>query len=185
MVTLQEQVATQLNNIKGNTGLTPERTAELARSSRLEKHGEIVALLKSEYGLTHGNANLLAVKARELLAGGPVSDDELLAAQYAGGKAHLRPVLDELMVIAEGLGDDVAVVVQKTGVSLRRTKQFAVVRAASAKRVELGLNLPATPEDERVRTTTGMCSHRVDLPDAEALDEAVAGWLRTAYQAAG
>ncbi len=58
MVTLQEQVATQLNNIKGNTGLTPERTAELARSSRLEKHGEIVALLKSEYGLTIGDMPL-------------------------------------------------------------------------------------------------------------------------------
>lgn len=179
------QAATQLANIEAATGLTPARVADLVRTTGLEKHGQIVALLKDEHGLTHGNANLLATLAREHLAGGRASDAELLAAQYAKGKAALRPILDELTALAQGLGDDVEVVVQKTAVSLRRRRQFAVVRAASARRIELGLNLPATPQDARIRETSGMCSHRVDLHDVDAVDDTIADWLGRAYAAAG
>lgn len=183
--TPEQQAATQLANIERDSGLTPARVAELATSAGLDKHGAIVAMLKSEHGITHGNANLLAVKARELLAGGPASDDELLAAQYAGGKAHLRPVHDELVAAATALGDDVDVVVQKTGVSLRRVRQFAVIRPASSTRVELGLNLSTTPSDERVQEARGMCSHRLDLHGVEEVDDDVARWLSDAYDVAG
>lgn len=185
MANPQDQAATQLTNIERDSGLTPAVVAAMMGDRGLEKHGQVVAMLKSDHGITHGNANLLAVKARELLAGGPASDDELLAAQYAGGKAHLRPVHDELVVAATELGDDVEVVVQKTGVSLRRAKQFALVRAASSRRVELGLNLPETPDDDRVREASGMCSHRVDLHEAADVDDEVTGWLHDAYRAAG
>lgn len=185
MVTPEEQVATQLRNIEEATGLTPTAVATMAREHGLEKHGQIVSHLKTEHGMTHGNANLLSALARELIAGGPAGDDELLAAQYAGAKQHLRPVHDELVAAARALGDDVEVVVQKTAVSLRRGRVLGVVRAASSTRVELGLNLPSTPTDERVRETTGMCSHRVDLHGVDDVDDDVAGWLRDAYDARG
>lgn len=186
MATPQEQAATQLANIERETGLTPAKVATMVTDAGLEKHGQIVAMLKSEHGLGHGNANLLSALARELLAGGPASDEDLLDAQYAGGKAHLRPVHDAVVGVGRSLGDDVEVVVQKTAVSLRRPrKQFAVVRAASTKRVELGLNLPETPDDDRVREASGMCSHAVDLHVSGDVDAAVEAWLRQAHDAAG
>ena len=185
MATPDEQVATQLTNIERNSGLTPATVVELIRAEGLEKHGQIVSMLKTQHGLGHGNANLLSVKARELLDGGPVPDDARLDAQYTGAKAHLRAVHDELVAIARTLGDDVEVVVQKTAVSLRRRKQFAVVKPASSKRIELGLILPETPADERVLETTGMCSHRVDVSGTDDIDDAVTGWLRAAYDASG
>lgn len=181
MATPEEQVATQLRNIEASTGLTPQAVAEMATAQGLAKHGQIMAHLKAEHGVTHGNANLLSAKARELLAGGPASDDDLLAAQYSGPRADMRAVHDEVVDTAQALGDDVEVVVQKTAVSLRRGRVFAVVRPASGTRVELGLNLPDTPADDRVRATSGMCSHRVDLHDPADVDDDVARWLRDAY----
>ena len=185
MATPEQQAATQLANIERDTGLTPSAVVELIRAEGLEKHGQIVSMLKTRHGLGHGNANLLSVKARELLAGGPAREDVLLDAQYAGAKAHLRPIHDRLVATALAFGVDVEVAVQKTAVGLRRRRQFAVVKPASSKRIELGLNLQETPADDRVRETSGMCSHRVDLSGPADLDDAVAGWLRDAYDGAG
>jgi hypothetical protein len=148
-------------------------------------HGKLVAVLKSDFGLTHGNANLIATKVRERDAGGPAPADDLLEAQDAGAKAGLRPIHDRLVAVAIGFGPDVAVVVQKTADSLRRKKQFGVVQAASATRVQLGLNLGVRPADPRVTETTGMCSHRVGLASVDAVDADVLGWLRAAYDEAG
>lgn len=185
MTTPQEQAATQLANIERDTGLTPAGVAERVRAAGLTKHGQIVTMLKTDHGIGHGNANLLSTKARELLDGGPARSEDLLAAQYAGPKAHLRPILDEIVTAARALDAGVEVVVQKTGVSLRRCRQFAVVKAASSTRVELGLNLPATPHDDRVEEVSGMCSHRVNLAHVDDVDDAVLGWLHEAGQGAG
>ena len=134
---------TQLRNITTQTGMSLADFVTAVAPRGTLAHGQIVAFLKSEYGLTHGNANLIAHKVRELLAGGPPPADALLEAQYQGGKASLRPIYQHLIDIATGLGPDVAVVIQKTGVSLRRRRQFAVVQAPSAQRIQLGLNLSA------------------------------------------
>lgn len=180
-----EQAAqTQLRNIERDTRRTVAAWADVVRSAGKERHGEVVAYLKAEHGLTHGNANALAHAVRGL-ATGPVSDDDLLAQQYAGAKAALRPTYEEVMAIGRGLGDDVTVAVKKTGVSLRRRKQFAVVEAPSSRRVRLGLNLAEAPPTERLRAVTGMCTHAVDLADPDDVDDEIATWLRQAYHLAG
>lgn len=179
------QAASQLANVEADTGRTlADFTAEI-RDLGLEKHGEIRTHFKEAHGLGHGNANLLTTLVREALAGGPPPPEALLEAQYAGAKAHLRPILDEVWAIAESFGDDVESVIQKTGVSFRRRKQFALVQAPSSRRVQVGLNLPETPDDGRVSEVSGMCTHRLDLTDAGEVDDAVAGWVRAAYEAAG
>jgi hypothetical protein len=181
----EAQTATQWRNIEAATGLTLDDFSDIVRSAGVERHAEIVTLLKTHHGLTHGNANLVALRVREALAGGAPDPTGLLDAQYAGPRAHLRPVYEQVATIARGMGPDVQEAIQKTGVSFRRQRQFALVQAPSAKRVTLGLNLDATPDDPRVSAVTGMCSHRVDLPDAASVDEAVAGWIRMAYERAG
>ena len=177
---------TQLRNIQAATGMSVEAFAAAVAERGIVGHAQILAFLKAEYGLSHGNANAVALKVRELAAGGPVSSDALLDAQYAGSKAALRPVYERLASIAADLGPDVEILVQKTGVAFRRRRQFAVVQAASAKRVQLGLNLGAAPDDPRVVATPGaMCAFRVDLPDAQSVDADVARWLREGYDRAG
>ena len=178
--------ATQLRNIERATGKSMDDFASLVSERGIDSHARIVAFLKAEHGLSHGNANAVALKVRELAAGGPPPADALLDAQYTGPKAALRPIYERLATIAADLGPDVEILIQKTGVAFRRRKQFALVQAPSAKRVTLGLNLADAPEDERVVGTPGaMCAYRVDLPDAGAVDAAVEGWLAAAYERAG
>ncbi len=181
----EAQAATQWRNIEVATGLTLEDFSAGIRAAGLERHGEMVAWLKTHHGLTHGNANLVALRVREAMAGGPPEASVLLEAQYAGAKAVMRPVYERVAGVAQQAGPDVRVVVQRTGVSFRRARQFALVQVPSAKRVTLGLNLDTTPDDPRVTAVTGMCSHLVELPDPAAVDGAVAGWIQLAYERAG
>ncbi|MEM9566305.1 MAG: DUF5655 domain-containing protein [Actinomycetota bacterium] len=185
MANPSEQAATQLANIVASTGRSVEDWTELVRASEVEKHGQIVTMLKADHGLSHGNANLLAKTVRDAMAGGPASTDDLFAAQYAGAKAGLVPIHDAVAAIADGLGPDVERVVQKTGVSYRRAKQFLLIQAPSSTRVQLGLNLPVTPAGDRVIETTGMCSHRVDVTSVDGVDDDLAGWIAESYDAAG
>jgi hypothetical protein len=186
MADLAAAKANQLHNIEQATGRTVADFAAAVAERGIDGHAKILAFLKAEYGLSHGNANALALRIRELAAGGPPPEDALLEAQYAGPKAALRPVYERLRAVAAGLGPDVEVVVQKTGVALRRRKQFGLAQAPSAKRVALGLNLASAPAGERVVPTPGaMCGYRVDLADEAAVDADVVAWLRSAYEQAG
>lgn len=184
MASPEEQTATQIANIERSTGVTVAGWAQQVAKAGCSKHGEIVTWLKAN-GLTHGNANALAHAIRNHLNGGPVSGDALLDAQYSGAKAALRPILDELVRLAGELGDDVDVVVQKTAVSLRRGKQFAMVEVPSSKRVRLGFNLRGAPPTGRVVDATGMCTHRMDIASLDDVDDEVITWLSSAYTAAG
>ena len=185
MATPEEATATQLRNIEDSTGRSVDQWSAIITEAGVSKHSEIVNYLKTTHGLTHGNANLLARKAREQADGGPAGDGDLLEAQYAGAKQGLRPAYEAVVAAARALGDDVDVVVQKTGVSLRRRKQFGLITAPSTKRVELGLNLAGTEPTERLQASSGMCTHRVNLASPSDVDKAVVAWLRAAYDKAG
>jgi hypothetical protein len=180
----EQQKQVQLANIASATGRTVADWAAVVAAAGSTKHSEIVAYLKTEHGLTHGNANALAHAVREVSAGGPTAPADLLAAQYAGTKERLRPIHDEIVLVARGLGTDVDVVVNKTGVSLRRRRQFAVVEAPSSKRVRLGLNLKGHEPGGRLRAVQGMCTHAVDVTDIDDVDDELTDWLRAAYDAA-
>lgn len=185
MAQLTGQSATQLANLEESTGMTLADFSREIATTGLEKHGQIVSYLKKEHGIGHGNANLVAKLVRDEMAGGAASEDELLRAQYEGTKAGLRPIYEEVTAVATAQGDDVEQVIQKTGVSFRRRKQFLLVQAPSSKRLQLGLNLPETPADGRVKETTGMCTHRVDVTSSDEVDDDVASWIRASYEAAG
>jgi Domain of unknown function (DUF4287)/Domain of unknown function (DUF5655) len=178
-----EAAATQLRNIESSTGRSVGQWAELIRGSGVARHGEIVAWLKTTHHLTHGNANALAHAVRQHLDGGAPSSEELLDAQYAKAKAALRPILDRVIELATALGSDVGITVQKTAVSIRRQRQFAMVEAPSAARVRLGFNNRGAPPTGRVKATTGMCTHSVDLSAVDEIDDEVLGWLSGAYHA--
>ena len=70
---------------------------------------------------------------------------------------------------------------KKTGVSLRRHKQFAVIEAPSSTRVQLGINLRDAEPTERLRLAGGMCTHRVDVRSLDEVDDELVSWMREAY----
>ena len=48
------------------TGKSIEQWIEIVKDDDFSKHGEIVKFLKQEHSLTHGYANLIARRARDL-----------------------------------------------------------------------------------------------------------------------
>ncbi len=110
---------TMIDNVPAKTGRTLDEWFAIVGAAGLEKHGQILSHLKSEYG-----------------------------------------------------------------VSLRRRKQFALIEAASAERIQLGLNLRGATATDRLRVAGGMCTHRVDITSSEQIDGELIGWLREAYEQA-
>jgi hypothetical protein len=172
-----------LHNLPATTGRSLAGWTPIIDASGLRKHGQIVAMLKTEHGITHGYANLIA---QTYLAGGTLSMDgeALIEAQYAGKKTALRPILERVLATVRPFGPDVDIAPKKTSVSLRRTKQFALVEPTTATRVDLGINLKGTAAAGRLETAGGMCTHRVRLTSAEDVDAEVVAWLREAYDQA-
>ena len=59
----EEQAQSMIDNLKANTGKTLAGWLKVVKAARHEKHGAIVKHLKTEHGMTHGYANLVAHKA--------------------------------------------------------------------------------------------------------------------------
>lgn len=182
---VDEAVEKQKRNIEGRTGRAFDAWVALARASGRAKHGELLAWLKTEHGLGHGDANLVALTVRRPDAGSAAAGSaDALDAIYAGPKAPLRPFHERVVGIAQGFGADVSLTPKQAYVSLRRAKQFGTVGPASGGRLEIGLNLKGTEPAGRLEATSGMCTHRVRLSSEDELDDEIIGWLREAYDRA-
>lgn len=153
------------------------------------KHTELLAKAKKELGLGHGHANLLVHLARqraEAAAGtAPVAADPLDSI-YAGNKAPLRPLHEALMVRIARLGA-FEVAPKKANVSLRRSKQFALVGPGSKGRLEVGVNLRGAEGTARFEELGPgkMCTHRTFVTGPDEIDEELLAFVRAAYDAAG
>jgi len=183
---IEDATASVIANMAEKTGKSLDAWLKIVGKAKLAKHGEIVAMLKADHAMGHGFANLVAHKALASDAGSHEGDD-LLAAQYAGSKAALKPVYDKLAKMIEGFGKDVEFSPKKAYMSLRRSKQFALIQPSTATRLDLGLNLKGVaPEGwlEASGSWNAMCTHRVKLASAADVDADVKAWLRQAYDAA-
>jgi hypothetical protein len=191
MSSLDKAVETQLNNIQAKTGKSLDELSEIIRQSGLTKHGEIRQMLQERFGLGHGDANTLvhfalqsdgerAAQAQQLSMGDVI--DEI----YSGKKADLRPIHDRLMPEIEKMGG-FEILPKKGYISLRRKRQFAMIGPTTTTRVEVGLNVKDLPPDERLleQPKGSMCNYVVRLTSPDQADEALLGWIRQAYEAAG
>jgi hypothetical protein len=186
---VDKALATQLANIEKRTGKSLEALAKIVESSGLAKHGEIRDMLKRDLGMGHGDANTLVhyvLKSDGASAAAGSSEADVLNEIYSGAKAALRPVHDALMSAITTFGD-FEIAPKKGYVSLRRTKQFAMIGPATNTRVEVGLNMKnATPTDRLAAMPPGgMCQYKVKLTQASEVDAELVAWIRQAYDAAG
>jgi hypothetical protein len=111
---------------------------------------------------------------------------DMIASQYGGRKTALLPIYERLVSIAESFGDDVEIAPRKSYVALVRKKQFAVIKASTITRVDLGLKLKGIPASDRLEDAgnfgSGSITHKVSLTSIEEVDGKIEDWLRTAYE---
>jgi predicted transport protein len=177
---------TMIKNLEEKTGKKFESWLTLVKKSKLEKHGEIVKLLKEEHGFTHGYANLVAHKAKETDAGSSANTDDLVTLQYKG-KEELKPLYSKLIKAIKAFGKDVELAPKKAYVSIRAKKQFALIQPSTKTRLDVGINLKGIQPSGKLEASgsfNAMCSHRVRIEKENDIDKALISWLREAYEQA-
>jgi hypothetical protein len=114
------------------------------------------------------------------------SADELIDGQYVD-RPQLRPILDEVLLRAAEVGE-VDVQARKTWVSLVTPKRtFALVRASTRDRVDIGLRLPGATPGGRLLPAAGLGNDyinvRLALRSLDEVDDGVSEYLDQAYRA--
>lgn len=170
---------TMIENLPAKTGRSLQEWFELLDQSPPATHGQGMATVKTA-GASHGYANLIVTLYRDR----GVQESDVVAQQFAGAKAALRPLYDAVVEMAVGLGPDVEVAPRKTAVALRRSRQFAYLEVPNARTLRVGLNLKGATPTARLEVAGGMCSHRVSISGPDEVDEELRGWLRDAYERA-
>lgn len=182
------QLESIIANLEEKTGKSLADWIAIGQKSGLDKHRALLNHLKGDHGLTHGYANLIALQVLDANKGGATSEDDLVAAQYDGAKADLKPIYDALIDAINAFGDDVELSPKKAYVSPRRKKQFGLIQPSTKTRVDVGINLADEEPSERLETSgsfNSMVSHRVRLSNVADVDEVLIGWLKAAYEDAG
>jgi hypothetical protein len=175
-----------LDTVKAKTGKTPQDFKVLAAEKGLVKHGEIVAWLKSDFGLGHGHAN--AVTQVILHADEPKeTDDEGIAKHFNGAKSVWRKPYDALLEKVKQFGPDVRVAPTSSYLSLlRKDKKFAIVQI-TAKRLDIGIKQTGVAAEGRFAESgswNAMVTHRVQIDNPDQIDSELMTWLRQAYDKA-
>lgn len=178
---IDKATATQLANIEKRTGKTLAELTKVIKQSGLSKHGELVAMLKKDLGMGHGDANTLVHSTRGADAAGSPGADPLDVI-YVGPKAPLRTIHDALMAAIQKFGP-FEIAPKKGYVSLRGKKQFAMIGPATNTQVEIGLNMKDVKGTARLieQKPGGMCQDKVRVGDRKDVDKELLGWIRHAY----
>ena len=188
MATVDDGIAAQIRNIEARYGRPMSEWFALIAASGRTKHTDVVAMLKTDYGMTHGAAHRVSLLARQQAAPAPLSAEAAVDALYSGKKAALRPLHDQLMTVINGFGTDISIAPKKGYLSLRRAKQFAMLQPSTTGRLDVGLILPGAAAAGRLEPAgsfNALFTHRVRVMSAGDIDTELAGWLRAAYRDAG
>ena len=185
MSSVDEATQTQIRNIETQTGQSLDELIAAGLATGQTKHKALQAFFTETYGLTYGNANVVAIFARDRLKGASGEEANFVDAQYEGKKAALRPLYDTLIAAVAAFGD-VEIAPKRTYVSLRRKKQFALVQPGPG-RIDVGINLKGVDPNGRLEKSgsfNAMCTHRVRVNGPDDVNDELLGWLRLAYEQA-
>src|SRR6185295_8713927 len=109
MGSLDKAVETQIKNIQAKTGKSLAQLGAIMKKSGLTKHGELRAMFIRELGLGYGDANSLVHALRQsdgtrAARAKAQTTEDVVDEIYAGQKAGLRPVHDQLMAAIRPFG---------------------------------------------------------------------------------
>jgi hypothetical protein len=176
---------TRFDNIPKRTGKTVVEWVDLVKRYGPPTETGQRAWLMNEHGLSKSDAWWVVERA----AGrGEVDYDPegMVEAMYAGPKAGLRPLHEQLIRLGKALGDDVQICPCKTIVPFYRRRVFAEIKPATRTRIDFGFALGDIKATGRLVDTGGFAkkdriTHRIPLTSAVDIDDEFMAWLRTAY----
>jgi hypothetical protein len=185
-------VQTWIASLPEKTGRTLDQWIRLVQNEGPPSEAERREWLKTEHGLGTNGAWWIVDRAagRGFEDGDPdaylEAAEGYVAAMFAGKRAGLRPIYDELLALGLSLGDDVKAGPCKTIVPLYRRHVFAEIKPATSTRIDLGLALKETRTPERLIDTGGFAkkdriTHRIVITTRADIDSEVKHWLKFAY----
>ena len=112
---------------------------------------------------------------------------EWVEAQYAGARAAMRPLYDELLKLGFSLGKDVKACPCKTMVPFYRNHVFAQIKPSTNTRIDLGFALGNMKAPKRLIDTGGFAkkdriTRRIEIKSKSDIDDEVKKWLKKAYE---
>jgi predicted transport protein len=173
-----------IQNLEEKSGKKLDEWIKIARSSKIDKHKALIKWLQDNHELTYGYGSLVARYARQSDDAVQPTGDDMITSQYTGPKAPLKPIYDTIVKAVKKFGTDVEISPKKKYVSLRRSKQFAIIQPSTKTRVDLGIKLKGVKPTSRLEEGdiwSGMVSHRVKIQEKSEIDDELIGWLRKAY----
>ncbi len=177
----QEMTELIARKLPEQTGKSLDEWLGVLRVQPFETHRERVEWLISEHGLPHGYAGAIAWKA----GADEVPPEDLVDRQFAGKEA-MRPVYECLVKLVIDLGGIVEP--RNTYVAFIHDRQFALARASTRTRVDVGLVLPGTETSERLQDAASFGSaritHKVGVGSLDQIDDELKAWLAQAFAAA-
>ncbi|NNL15687.1 MAG: DUF4287 domain-containing protein [Flavobacteriaceae bacterium] len=176
---MDKALQTMIANMPEKTGKSLEEWIEILKDKSFSKHSEAVKYLKSEHQVTHGFANTIVSLSKDKTA----PEVDLVSEQYKGKEA-LFPIYQKLIEFIKTLGNDVTLSPKKGSVSIIRKRQFVLIKPATKTRIDLGFKLKDKPITERLENSGPfgtMCTHRVQLFDANDVDKELKTWIKEAY----
>jgi hypothetical protein len=189
---VQQWVAT----LKDKTGRSLDEWIALVKAEGPANEKERREWLKAKHQLGTNTAWWIAerMEAKDTWDDNPdaylKAAEGFVEAMFAGPKACLRPVYDELLHIGLALGEDVKACPCKTIVPLYRKHVFAEIKPATRTRIDFGLALKGTKAKGRLldrgeQAKGNRITHRIPITRVEEIDDEVKQWLQVAYERDG
>ena len=181
-----------LETLEEKTGRSLDAWLALVKKSGPKTESERREWLKKEHGLGTNYASWIAGRAagKETEFADPQAylkaAEGFVEQMFAGPKAALRPIYEELLRVGLALGNDVKVCPCQTMVPLYRNHVFAQIKPTTRTRIDLGFALGARQPEGRLIDTGGYAkkdriTHRIPIASSTDIDAEVKRWLRLAY----
>src|SRR5262249_29497104 len=177
--------------LPSKTGKTLEEWIALVKSSGPGTEKAQREWLKNEHGLGTNTAWWIAERAagRGMEDGDPEAylkaAERYVEAMFAGTRAGVRPIYDQLLRFCLKLGKDVKACPCQTIVPLYRRHVFAQIKPTTRTRIDLGFALGAREAVGRLIDTGGFAkkdriTHRIPISSPAEIDDEVKRWLKVA-----
>lgn len=187
--TPDDMIAAVSASMEERTGRTVEGWVALVRAEGPDPLDQkaVRRWLRDAHGVAQNSQWAIAHAAARDAGWVPPTEEESVDRQYAGAKAHLRPVFDRVREVLEGLGDDVAMQGRSTYVPFVRGRQFAAVAAATRTRVDVGVRYTDPPASDLLTPASapGQATHKLSLASPDDVTPEVERLLRAAYEQNG
>ncbi len=187
------QIKKWVQEMPQKTGRSLDEWLALTRKSGPPTEKERIAWLKNEHKLGTNSAAWIAGR----LEGKNTEEDSPEAylkqaeawveAQYAGPRAALRPLYEQLLKLGFSIGKDVKACPCKTMVPFYRNHVFAQIKPSTNTRIDFGLALGNTKAPKRLINTGGYekkdrITHRIEVKSKADIDDELKRWLKKAYE---